>query len=448
MSSDFKSRFMNRMEHITKTGHTSSQRKSSTPTTNINLNNNFGIDSNRQNNGYNTSEFSQQIPNADNYPNTPTAISVNSYQPYNPNNSKQSSNMSNMIANNFFNNTNSQQQQQYDSPPSYHQEFSSSNMNNNNNKMTAQQFQNYLNDFSPPPNPINSANINHNNPSSISPEQTGYPFPLDNFGLNGNNINNNIINADFTQNQNQNRYETASEDFHHRYHNKMKVKKMRASTNSARPLKKKNKNQRGHPGRHRQVSLEFSKKPRKIQYKPYSLNDLQSLTVANIGSGRLGPDLEDEDLQLKTKNYSKVREYAEIVNMKNKQHRPKPKIQPMQSKSKQQIAREYASNVNKLNRQRFSHQLRTKSLNINMDDNNNNNYEVAFGHGYKVSPRFKMTGNAALNSTNQHGVNYTRSKSSNSRSKSKEMSEKLAELQQLHMRNRAIAQRILNDTFT
>ena len=124
--------------------------------------------------------------------------------------------------------------------------------------------------------------------------------PPDNYGLasvqSNSNISNNIISADFTTN----RYETASEDFYRRYNNKMKLKKMRQNTNSARAFannknsrKHENKNSRKNPIRNRPISLEFSKKPRKITYKPYTMSDYECLAPVNIGSGKLGPDLED-----------------------------------------------------------------------------------------------------------------------------------------------------------
>ncbi|ETO07038.1 hypothetical protein RFI_30354, partial [Reticulomyxa filosa] len=82
-------------------------------------------------------------------------------------------------------------------------------------------------------------------------------------------------------------------------------------------------------------SLEFSRKPRKTQYTPYTVNDFKTLTPAERGT--LGPQLDDEHTLDKKANVCKVRQYATLVHLKNKTHRPKPKSAPLKIKSKLEI---------------------------------------------------------------------------------------------------------------
>eukprot|EP01084_Bolivina_argentea_P229854 387849_1 len=323
MSSDFKSRFMNRMEHITRSGQTSSQNKSTTAVPNMNIGN---------------------VTNINNY------------------------------------------QQSYTPSPVY--EDNNDNIHTHN-KPTAQQFQNYLNDFSP----------------TYQTNDHEYNYPDNDYGYN--NYNNHY-------NNNQLQYqETQSEQFNSIKYTKTINKIKRTKTNSARPHRKNNRLQIEKINR--PVSLAFSKKPRKIQYKPYTLNDYHLLAPVSSGNMSLGADLEDMELKQKTKQLRKVREYAEIVNSKNKQHKPKPIIKNVRQKSKYQIAKEYAHRANQINKEKLS-----KSA-------------------YRSSPRFQRTGNAALSYSNV--PSYSRK----NQFKTKEMEQKITELQELHMRNRAMAQQILNE---
>eukprot|EP01083_Nonionella_stella_P082308 227168_1 len=396
MPSDFQSRFMNRMEHITKSGQTSTQQRSTTATPNIH----FGAINNTT-----PTESVPQIPQTAEYVSTPAALSVHSSSQYNTSNSR--SNMSNAIANNFF------QQNETPYTPSQHQQ----SLHSNNGKLTAQQFQNYLNDFSPP---------HHIGIASPDPEyhqsQSYNPFTYSE--------NNNLINADFTQPHYQ---DTQSEQFTRKYNTY--ARKPRTKTYSARTTKstrKHRKRENKENNKNRPVSLEFSRKPRRIQYKPYTLNELQSLAPVNSGHASLGVDFEDEQLRKKSKNMKKVRDYAEIVGMKNKQHRPRQRVQPVRIKSKQEIAKEYAHCVSRVNREKLR-----KSAEMNRSSQSVLNSERD-GYSYRAPPHFKRTGSATLKENN---INSQYQSGHNT------MQQKLTELQQLHQRNRAIAQHILHDTF-
>ena len=383
------------MEHITKSGHTSSQKKSSTNTGTPNSNyRNYRRQNSNTTERDSTTEFSQQIPSASGV-HTPKSINPYAYSQNTDNFAR--SDMSNMIATNFFEST----------PP---QEPYQEHDNVSSNKLTAQQFQNYLSDFSPPHHSQNNAKFefNHQNSSSNSHPHQAYSES---------NMNAMNINTDFTQRRYQ---DTQSEDFG-RKRNKS-LKHMRATTNSARPAMSEKQRQRSKAAQRRPVSLEFSRKPRKIQYRPYTLTYYQTLAPVNAGHNKLGPNMEDEELQIKAKNYYKVRNYADVVNMKNKQHRPRQRPVVNEPKSKMKVAKEYAHTVNRVNKQKLA---------------------VSTHHS------FKMTGSAALSSSSSSNLehNATNNHQRGHKRKGSQMEEKLKELQSLHMRNRAIAQHILNDTF-
>jgi len=423
MSANFKSRFMNRMEHITRSGHTSTQNKPSAETPNhsqLALSHKHTPNQSSQT----TQEFSQQIPNIPT-PQVTNPATPNAYDHWNRQ----------PIA------TDVQSHSAYE--PAM--------------KPTAQQFQNYLEECSPVHRPLPTHQPIHQqnqhfaqfqpNQNQFQPRQSQFSAPMQSMDSQmrhfqfepsamSERVHYPLQNQQpaYQQSQSQGPYghrfvrDTQSEDVNSRRARQRKRSKRSKSSNAK---------MKASISKHivrRPVSLEFSRKPRKITYTPHTLNDLRAITGAvNMGTGALGPDLEDESVRMKATNLKKVQQYAELVNLKNRAHRPKPKGARPQVKSKTQVAREYAVIVNRLNHQ--------KQMKLRNDR----------------SRGFKMTGNAAISGSSSpamiknqgHGASGQRTHMHKTQSmkETKQRQEKLVELQQLHIKNRAIAQHILHDTF-
>jgi len=446
MSANFKSRFMNRMEHITRSGHTNKQNKSSTSTPN-----HAQLASNRKHtpnqSSQTTQEFSRQIPNiASSNPNSEAHT-------YNP-----TPQMSNPATPNAYDHWNHQPN---DVQPVVHQTHEPAN------KLTAQQFQNYLEECSPVHQQQQIQQPNqHNqhfgqfqqNQNQFQPQQSQFSAPMpqmepmqhfqfeQSYRGPPSAVSERLHQQQHQQPAYQPREQSQSQGPYgsggQRYYRDTQSEDVLANSRRAHQKKRTKRSKSGNvktktstskPMVRRPVSLEFSRKPRKITYTPHTLNDLRAIKGGvNMGTGALGPDLEDESVRLKATNLKKVQQYAELVNQKNRAHRPKAKNARVQTKSKTQIAREYAVMVNRLNHQK---QMKLKN---------------------DRSRGFKMTGNAAISGSSsaspamgKHqsvGQRQIHSKT-HSAKESKERQEKLVELQQLHIRNRAIAQHILHDTF-
>ena len=427
MSANFKSRFMNRMEHITKSGHTSSQ-KQSTGASSAVPSLARGPSTNH------TTEFSQQIPNTD-YLSTPGSTTQHTLS------HTTRSNVSSHIAANFFPN-----QYPQDVPTPNHHEYAEPAASN---KPTAQQFQSYLNEFSPMQNQrritpqefnyndsSNTLRINTDSEYNVNHHISAYPEFKENYGTSmhlNQSITPNVINADFTtQSMPYDPYhrDSQSEDFGQMQRNpRQRASRPRQGANSARPSAQNKRKGYKKPALRRPVSLEFSRKPRKIQYKPYTLSELSAISgPVSSGTGTLGPDLEDEQIRQKNQTLQKVHKYAELVNFKNKQHRPRPKVHSTTTKSKTQIARDYAKTVHRVNKKKLR-------------------YKTVSESEHRTSPQFQRTGNAAISQSHSYRQSPPRGRAGRAGSGGMEQTEKLQELQQLHMRNRAIAQHILHDTF-
>jgi len=455
MSANFKSRFMNRMEHITRSGHTSTQNKSSASTPSQAQ---LGMNRRRTPNhsSQTTQEFSRQIPNV------PSSV-PNSESHYAP-----TPQLTGTATPNAYDHWN---RPPADAGPVVYPQHEPSG-----NKLTAQQFQNYLEECSPvhhqpqyqqmsaPLQQPYQQNPNHNQMKfaqfqqfqplhSQMAQQMGvhaqqmqmqyepsYRGPPTAPGLDTAATDRLYQQPAYQQSQSHGPYgghrnyrETQSEDLMTNATHSKRQKK-RAKRGKSGKSKASSSNAKSAAPR-RPVSLEFSRKPRKTSYTPHTLNDLRAITGAvSMGTGALGPDLEDEAVRIKAVNLKKVQQYAELVNLKNRAHRPKPKGARPQAKSKTQIAREYAVMVSRLNHQK---QMKLK---------------------HDRSRGFKMTGNAAISgssSASPHRALSQRNGAAASASthkcqsikESKQRQEKLVELQQLHIRNRAIAQHILHDTF-
>lgn len=455
MSANFKSRFMNRMEHVTKSGHTSSQRKTtSTPSA--------APSSVRAPSTNQTTEFSQQIPNTD-YLSTPGSVSQHTHTLSHTTRP----NVSSHVAANFFPNYESSPQRQntYVQTPD-HSEYAHPPTNH---KPTAQQFQTYLNEFSPMQQQqqqnqrrVSPQQFNYNEPSNhqnntlridtdsqyhANHHVSSYPEFKENYGTSmhhNQSITPNVINADFTsQSMSYDPYhrDSQSEDFGkmQRHQRKQRASRPRHGANSARLSAQDKRRGYKKPPLRRPVSLEYSRKPRKIQYTPYTLSELSAISgPVNSGTGTLGPDLEDDRIRQKNQTLQKVHKYAELVKFKNKQHRPRPKVHSATAKSKSQIARDYAKTVHRVNKKKLRYKTGSER-------------DVTTGpiSGHRTSPQFKRTGSEAVSQSHSyhHHQQQPRARAGRAGSGGKEQTEKLQELQQLHMRNRAIAQHILNDTF-
>lgn len=202
-------------------------------------------------------------------------------------------------------------------------------------------------------------------------------------------------------------------------------------------------------------SLEFSKKHRKISYKPYTLRDFQNLPHRTRRPQSLEPDLEDESIRSLVRVKEKIKAYSDAVMLKNKKHRPRNKAIIVKPKSKTEIAKEYAKAVQKLRRSNDSiidgkmtmlspndpnYDSRNGNIkrgNLHLQPSNINNIDNLkiehFSHPYT---KMSQNRNNHLHMSNQDPEKvaiHARKKENN----------KIHELQAIHQRNRQIAQNIL-----
>jgi hypothetical protein len=100
-----------------------------------------------------------------------------------------------------------------------------------------------------------------------------------------------------------------------------------------------------------EARLYYSRKPRPVQYKPYTASDYRNINVP-VKLGSLGPDLLNEELQERHEKAQRMREYARGVNAYNltstsstkKAPPPQERSRPVE-KTAREKAMEFAKNV-------------------------------------------------------------------------------------------------------